>query len=467
MQENNLYISDTNDIELFVSGESKIVFSNELTLNAKEGRINYQENATKLTLKSLKIDTVCQNEGGYSRKLYLEMYNESASTLKKEEKAFEAKLKELDVKYEKDSSSGETANFTIEYTAKDEKELLSYTMRILNVGSGINLKEEFASGTNVKITVNEYIELDRLLTEDGRFEYKFMLNEKYKDLSLTEIYEDESKYNIEENQLIYTGKDNTIKYSYKKPFEFNKISIITDFSKDTKITRTISLRARTIIAEKMHDKIKQSVANILIDGTTLNIYDKGAYRYYDIEFSSSSVKKINSITTSILEGESCLKVTKRVLPFLVSKLEDKIEINSICDIVDTWNNIELKYTFGKEAKLLKSEEEKVLMDENSFIINLNEVSEKIELKYKNFDKILFAKIILFIIIIIVAFLIIKNKISKKIKKIKEKSKIKKENKEAKKKEKAEKKKNSKEKNGKIKENSKQKEETNNNKGDAK
>lgn len=240
-------------------------------------------------------------------------------------------------------------------------------------------------------------------------------------------------FNVQDNKFTFKGKGvNTIKYTYKKAFEFDKISIITDFSNLFKIKRTISLRARTIIAEKMHSKIKQSLSNILVNGTTLNIYDKGPYRYYDIEFSKSSINKINSTTNSVLEASSNLKQINRVLPFLVSKINDNIEVTSICDFVNTFDDIELKYIFGKDVKILKVEAGEIDEETNSYIINLSEAKEGIEIKYKKFDKLCFAKIVLFIIIIIVLFFVIKYKIKKKFQKIKEKQSKKKEEKKIKK-----------------------------------
>lgn len=193
MQGNNLYISDTNNIELLAPGESKIVFNESFTYIAKNGRINYQENATNLSLKSLKIDTVLDEENTFLREINLEMYSKSASNLKKDEKAFEARIKEINGKFEKDSSSGDVAKYTIKFSSKSMKELSSFTMRLLNVASGINEKQEFVSGNNVKFTFSEYIDTDALLLEDANFEYAFTPNSKLKDLSLAEIYEEGSR----------------------------------------------------------------------------------------------------------------------------------------------------------------------------------------------------------------------------------------------------------------------------------
>lgn len=240
-------------------------------------------------------------------------------------------------------------------------------------------------------------------------------------------------FNVQDNKFSFRGKgENNIKYTYKKDFEFDKVSIITDFSDLFKIKRTISLRARTIIAEKMHNKIKQSLTNILVNGTTLNIYDEGPYRYYEIEFSKSSINKINSTTNSVLEANCNLKLTNRVFPFLVSKINDNVEVTSICDFVNNFDYIELKYIFAKDVKILKSEIGRIDSDNNSYIINLSEAKEGIEIKYKKFDKLCFAKIVLFIIIIIVLFLFIKYKIKIKFNKIKEKQSKKKEEKKLKK-----------------------------------
>lgn len=193
MQGNNLYISDTNNIELLVAGQSKIAFSKDITFEAKDGRINYQENATNLKLKSLKIDTILDENNIFSREINLEMYSKSASNLKKDEKSFEARIKEINGKFEKDSSSGDVAKYTIKFSSKNIKELSSSTMRLLNVASGVNEKQEFVSGNNIKFTFSEYIDTDDILLEDASFEYTFTPNSKLKDLSLAEIYEENSR----------------------------------------------------------------------------------------------------------------------------------------------------------------------------------------------------------------------------------------------------------------------------------
>ena len=422
-QENEFYLSDTEDIEIFVSGDSKIIFKDETIYEAKDGRINKQEESLNITLKSLKIDTTC-NESGYTRNIHLELFNESASNLKKIQKAFEENCKDLGLDYKKEDSNEATVSpFTITINAKNMRSLSEYMIKIFGVGAGVIEKEEFASGNNVKITVSEYLDVKSLLIEDGKYEYTFAPKNEFEKLALTEIYDENSGYSVENNIYKFTGKENTMKYSYQKNFEFDKISIVTNFSemsKTGKITRTVSLRLRTVIANEIHDKIKQSLSGILINNTTLNIYDEGAYRYYDIVVTSNSINSINKSIASILDGSSNLNITSRIFPFLLSKIEDNNTIGQICNLVENYENVELKYIFKDGVKIEKTEIGEISNSGNTYTVSLDSNLEKIEVKYKEFDKLLFAKIILFIIIIIIVFFIIRFKIKKKIKSIKEK-----------------------------------------------
>lgn len=433
LQANELYLSDTEDIELFKGGESKLSFSEDVEYEAKNERIKHQENEDiALSLENLKIDTSYDKEEGiYTRTIEFEIETESDSLLNSMKKSFIARCKKEKVEYKND----ETKKFSVEFSRGSEKELSSTTMVLLNTGASIGTKEQYDNGNKLKVTFAEYLDLQDILTDEAEFSYTFDVS-GFEKAQLIDGYNENAGFTLEENVMKVTEPKSSYQFAYQKNFEFDKVEIITDFTNEWHITRTISMRARTILAKNIHNEIKESLVNSIPNGTTLNIYDKGAYRYYDIVFEGDS-DKINSITSKITDGEAKLKVNQMLLPFMPSKLEDSITIDQICSYVENYNNIEQKYIFSKDTKLPNEKELVVERTEDGNIIVVQ--NENISITYKNFDKILFAKVLILVIIVIVILLIIKHKMKKLGKKLKEKKEAKKLAKAEKNKQKSEKK----------------------------
>ena len=432
LQANDLYASDTNIVELFSSGESKIVFSDKREYTAETERIkNQKDEDIELLLKSLKIDTKYDKEEKvFTRKIDFEISTESDSLLNSMKKSFISRCEKEEVEYKNE----EIKKFSVEFSRNTEEELASTTMVLLNVGESIGLKEQYGSGNKLKVIFAEYLDVkDILVKDEPEYSYTFDISD-YEKAKLIDGYNESAGFTLDENKILSVTEPKTsIKFEYQKDFEFDKVEIITDFTNDWHITRTISMRARTIIAKNMHDKIKNSILNIVPDGLTFNIYDKGAYRYYDIVL-TGDVNKINTLTSKIVDGDSKLKVSQMLLPFMPSKVEDNITIGQICSYVKNYKNIEYKYIFNKDTKLPNEKELNVVQNENgtkSVIFKTNNIS----ITYKEFDKILFAKVLILVIIVITLILFLKYKIKRFAIKLKER----KESKESKKLENARKK----------------------------
>ncbi|MBR1540323.1 MAG: hypothetical protein IJ629_04040 [Clostridia bacterium] len=419
LQAKGLYLSDTEEIELFKSEDSKIIFLDELEYEAQNERIKHQENEDiALSLKNLKIDTSYDEEEAiYTRTMEFEIETESDSLLNSMKKSFMARCKKEKVEYKND----EIKKFSVEFSRNSEKELSSTTMVLLNTGASIGIKEQYNNGNNLKVTFAEYLDLQDILVDEAEFSYTFDVS-GFEKAQLIDGYNENTGFSLEENVIKVTEPKSSYQFAYQKKFEFDKVEIITDFTNDWHITRTISMRTRTILAKNIHNEIKESLVNSIPNGTTLNIYDKGAYRYYDIVFEGDS-DKINSITSKITDGEANLKVNQMLLPFMPSKVEDSITIDQICSYVENYNNIEQKYIFSKDTKLPNEEELVVERAEDGSIIVVQ--NKNISITYKKFDKILFAKVLILIIIVIVVLLIIKHKMKKLVKKLKEKKEAKK------------------------------------------
>ncbi|MBR2290355.1 MAG: hypothetical protein IJ867_07255 [Clostridia bacterium] len=414
MQGANMYLNDTENIEIFVSGESKIEFEDGTVLEAENERIKQQENSdVSLSLKRLKIDTSFDKEENlFTRKMEFEIETKSDSTLNSMKKSFINRCKEENVEYKNE----ETRKFTVEFSRSSEKDLASTTMILLNTASNIGMKEQYENGNKVQVTYSEYLDLQEILNEDAEFSYTFDVSD-FEKVRLVDGANENAGFTLEDNIIKVEEPKSAYKFSYQKDFEFDKVEIITDFSNDWYITRTFRLRARTIIAQNVHEEIKKSLENGLPDGTTLNIYDEGAYRYYDIVI-KGNVNQINSLTAKITDGEANLKVSQMLLPFMPSKVEDTIQVEQICSYVENYNNIEQRYIFKQDTKLPDREELVVeITDEGAPVVIQN---GNVSITYKNFDKILFAKVLILVIIVVVVFAIIKHKIKKLGQKIKEK-----------------------------------------------
>ena len=396
MQENNLYNLETSEMNLFSEVSSNITFDTGTTYESKNQRINESDNQYENIFKSLEVTTT-YNEN-YEREISLQLDSFGEKDKKNYQELIKKRCDDLGVECKVDDKG--SIEFTINFEAKTENELSYYTMNILNIASGITTKQDYRKGGKIKVTFSEFIDIDTLLTEDGTFKYSFTGKDYYKMLGATD---DEAEgYSEKDSTEYYSGRENTVSFEYSIPFEFEKITIITDLSNNYgKITRTIRMSTNISIAENMHEKIKESLTKVLQDGMTLNIYDEGSKRNYDIVFSGFSTNKINNMTSKLVNGTSDLEVKSKIFPFLWSSVEDKIEISKICDLVEHYNNINLEYVFKSGTEIKDYEG-------NTYIIEAN--STQFSFKYLDIEKIVI--ICLVIIIILIIIIIIKKKIGK-------------------------------------------------------
>ena len=436
MQENNLYNLETSEMNLFSEVSSDINFDTGTTYESKNQRINEVENQDENIFTSLEITTT-YNEN-YEREIILKLDSFGEDDKKYYEELIQKRCDDLGVKCNVNTRG--SVEFTINFEAKNENELSSYTMNVLNVASGITTKQDYRKGGNIKVTFSEFVDVDTLLTEDGTYKYSFTGKDYYKMLGATD--DEVEGYSEDDLTEYYTGRNNTVSFEYSIPFEFEKITIITDFSSNFgMITRTVRMSTNISIAENMHEKIKQSLTDSLQNGMTLNIYDEGSDRYYDIVFSALSTSKINSMTSELINGNSNLELKSKIFPFLWSSIEDNIEISNICDLVEHYNNVNLEYVFKSGTEIRDYEGSTYITESNS---------TQFSFKYLDIVKIVIICIVIIIILIIIVIVKIKlrknkkgskkeekleNKENKKIKKDKENKKIDKEKKKEDKKEK--------------------------------
>lgn len=396
MQENNLYNLETSEMNLFSEVSSDISFDTGTTYESKNQRINEVENQDENIFTSLEITTT-YNEN-YEREIILKLDSFGEDDKKYYEELIQKRCDDLGVKCNVNTRG--SVEFTINFEAKNENELSSYTMNVLNVASGITTKQDYRKGGNIKVTFSEFVDVDTLLTEDGTYKYSFTGKDYYKMLGATD--DEVEGYSEEDSTEYYSGRNNTVSFEYSIPFEFEKITVITDFSNNFgKITRTIRMSTNISIAENMHEKIKQSLTDSLQNGMTLNIYDEGSDRYYDIVFSSFSTGKINSMTSELINGNANLEFKSKIVPFLWSSIEDNIEISNICDLVEHYNNVNLEYVFKSGTEIRDYEGSTYITE-----------SDSIQFSFKYLDIVKIVIICLVIIIILIIIVIVKNKFRK-------------------------------------------------------
>ena len=400
MQENNLYNLETSEMNLFSEVSSDISFDTGTTYESKNQRINEVENQDENIFTSLEITTT-YNEN-YEREIILKLDSFGEDDKKYYEELIQKRCDDLGVTCKVNTRG--SVEFTINFEAKSENELSSYTMNVLNVASGITTKQDYRKGGNIKVTFSEFVDVDTLLTENGTFKYSFTGKDYYKMLGATD---DEAEgYSEDDLTEYYTGRNNTVSFEYSIPFEFEKITIITDFSNNFgKITRTIRMSTNISIAENMHEKIKQSLTDSLQNGMTLNIYDEGSDRYYDIVFSALSTSKINSMTSELINGNSNLELKSKIFPFLWSSIEDNIEISNICDLVEHYNNVNLEYVFKSGTEIRDYEGSTYITESNS---------TQFSFKYLDIVKIVIICIVIIIILIIIVIVKIKLRKNKNV-----------------------------------------------------
>lgn len=306
--------------EIFTITENEITI-NESNYSSEESRLSIRsdiENMIKLDV--LKISTKGGKNGSYNRNMTVQVDTTSnEDALNTIIKRFKQIGKTIDTEL-----SDNVIEVCVEFNAVNQDELISKTMSCLNVASSISEQQSYIDDTTIGVTRTEFIDLTELMRENAQFHYYYEYPSYYNNVvSVDDVVS-------VTDTTITAQNESYISCYYERGFKFDSIKVCTDLSNILgKITRTITLVAPIEISEYYHNIIKEQLQSRLIRGTTLNIYDAGGSRYYELNYSSWFTKDIGKFTSSIMNCNYNLILNNSWIPYGKSNLKDNFSVNSI------------------------------------------------------------------------------------------------------------------------------------------
>lgn len=401
---NYALLAETNSFTEFKIEELFKISANTLTVNGEsynqEERICIiPESQETVKFDTLEIITTAADDGSFSRTITVSLNTENVSE------------KEIALVEKRFKSVGNTTNeegyysrtLTVDFTAHSLNELSTKTIQCLNVACAVTESLAYKEGTTVTVTRSEFIDWESLKSgEYSRISLKYIAPESHANLS---IPEDETTQ-INENE-IYTDS-NTLICFYERAFSFNRVVITTDFSAlNAKVTKKIDFVAPTYIVSNFHSKIKKTLTDKLTKGCTLNIYDEGSMRHYEVSFSSWFNKELNEFSTAYLGSNIKIKRNESlVLPFVKNSIKESGQVKSIFGSGIKVDNVSTVYVFSKNAKIHTNDSDYVITVGEKLILTADWGNQKISVnfEYQRFN--IFKCIIIGLILIIVTVAII-------------------------------------------------------------
>lgn len=246
---------------------------------------------------------------------------------------------------------------SVSYSAASEKELVRKTMIILQTAVRVEHEKLYDSQDFVRIKTTEFIDISSIMETDASFSYELNLSEMEHVVSALpkkteDTYSEKGDVVVRNNIISYHGDDGKVTYYYSRPFGYDKVSIITDLSKQFGRTkRTIEFRLDSSVAKEYHEGLKSRLEALLKRGDSLRIYEDARYYCYAVSYESWFTGDINRFTNRILEvNNSNLHLGKSAIPFVKSEIQDSLDLQHITIGIDT-RTINLKYILPDNTKV--------------------------------------------------------------------------------------------------------------------
>lgn len=396
-------INEKNMNEIFSVKENRIIldgkeYSFEKSIAIRPEKIKLEK------LKLLSVKTSSKDDGSYRRTI--------TATVDSTRKSAIDNVKELlgnggKIKESKDSE--ETTTLSVSFDAVNQTELVKTTMLCLGISTSITEKQSFKSDDTVSVERREFFDTEAILEENGEFEYTFSFSDEIDFLTA-----DEEKYSISGSTLKASNVSMII-CSYDRGIKFSKAEMITDLSGFSgKIKRTVKFSMPTDIAQLYHEKIKKSVEKNLIKGTEFNIYDSGALRFYELNFSAFFNKDITEFSNEVLKSKGAFTYKDSWFPFGTSTLNETVSFaKTISDFVPADETV-ITYILPKTAlKVMKDKDDKTYSLQENILSFTSSYEKTVSIEFRELDilkTIIEAVPTLVIIVIIITFI---SKLNKK------------------------------------------------------
>ena len=293
---------------------------------------------------------------------------------------------------------------SVTFSASSLDELSKKTMQALNVSALITEKKEYKTDDKLKVTFEERIDTEKLLSENGTISYKVVCPDFYENMNKID---EESKVVINDKIVSLRNNDENMYFTYEKPLTIEKIKISTKITMYGEIERNIILQVPLEYATYYKDILTEKIQNKLDKGMTLNIYDEGIMRCYSINFKGLTLKRIEEKTSQIISGNDRIDFGNKYIFFLKSEIKERLKVNTIIDGILQPEQIEVEYILPNSTNKILDEK-----TENHIYTTLTS-DGKVEFTFTYNNYIMFGFMAILILVIIVVILSIKKKIKKK------------------------------------------------------
>ena len=361
--------------------------------------IDTREKQDVILFSNVSITTEIESISSYLRTIEVTLDSDDTDDIETIKDRFE-KVGELE-----DSRNNTRASVT--FQASNLEELSEKTMQALNVSALITEKKEYKTDDKLKVTYEERIDTEKLLSENGNISYRITCPEIYENIEKTE---EESAVSVNNQTVTLRNKDENMLFTYERPLTIENIKIRTNITMYGEIERNIILQIPLEYATYYKDILTEKIKGKLDKGMTLNIYDEGIMRCYSIEFRALTLDRLEEKTSQIISGKDRLNFENKYIFFLKSSIKENFEVNTIIDGILQPSQVELEYILPNSTNNIQDEK----VDNSIYTTTTTDGKVEFTFTYNNYIVLgLIAFVIL--VIVIVVFIIVK-KIKNKSKK---------------------------------------------------
>ena len=370
----------------------------ENTYETKDA-IDTREKQDVIIFSNVSITTEIENISLYSRTIEVTLDSDDTDDIETIKDRFK-KVGEL-------ANSRSDTSASVTFKASNLEELSEKTMQVLNVSALITEKKEYKTDDRLKVTYEERIDTEKLLSENGYISYKITCPEFYENI---EKAKKESSVNVSNKTVTLRNKEENMIFTYEKPLTIENIKISTKITMYGEMERNIILQIPLEYATYYKDILTEKINSKLAKGMTLNIYDEGIMRCYSINFKALTLNRLEEQTSKIISGNDTFEFSNKYVFFLKSNIKENLEVNTIIDGILQPSQIELEYILPSSTNKILDEK----VDNHIYTTTTTDGKVEFTFSYNNYMVLGFIAFVVLVIVIIV--LIIVNKLKNKSKK---------------------------------------------------
>lgn len=380
----------------------------ENTYETKDS-IDTREKQDIILFSNVSITTDIENISSYSRTIEVVLALDNKADIKLDSDG-DDDIETVKNRFEKVGELGDSRSnnrLSVTFQASNLEEISEKTMQALNVSALITEKKEYKSDDRIKVTYEERIDTEKLLSENGNISYRITCPEIYENIEKTEK---ESAVSVYNQTVTLRNKDENMAFTYERPLTIENIKIRTNITMYGEIERNIILQIPLEYATYYKDILTEKIKGKLDKGMTLNIYDEGIMRCYSIEFKALTLDRLEEKTSQVISGKDRVNFENKYIFFLKSSIKENLEVNTIIDGILQPSQVELEYILPNSTN--KIQDEKV----DNHVYTITTTDGKVEFTFTYNNYIVLGLIAFGILVIVIIIFIIVRKIKNKSKK---------------------------------------------------